>query len=133
MLVRGGIMDHAHAQEWLDRYVTAWRSNDPEKIAALFSEDVSYRYYPYSEPLEGRDAVVRSWLEDPDEPGSWEAHYTPFGLEGDKVVATGVSRYFSHDDEPEKVYDNCFLIEFDRDRRCRSFTEYFVEEPRRAR
>ena len=55
-------MDRAAAQEWLDRYVAAWKSYDEAAIAALFSEDVVYRYHPYDEPIVGRDAVVASWL-----------------------------------------------------------------------
>jgi len=31
---------------WLDDYVAAWRSYDPEAIGALFSEDAEYRYHP---------------------------------------------------------------------------------------
>ncbi|MFZ0492373.1 MAG: nuclear transport factor 2 family protein [Acidimicrobiia bacterium] len=122
-------MNQAETQDWLDRYVAAWRSNDPDEIGSLFSDDVAYRYYPFSKPLEGRDAVVRSWLENPDEPASWEARYAPYAIQGNKVVATGVSRYFAHGDQPEKVYDNCFLIEFDADGNCRSFTEFFVKQP----
>jgi len=123
-------MNQARAQDWLDRYVDAWRSNDPEKIGALFSEDVSYHYYPFGKVVQGLEAVVRSWLANPDEPGSWEAHYTPFSVQGNKVVAVGTSRYFAHDDEPEHVYHNCFLIEFDDAGACSSYTEFFVEEPK---
>ncbi len=58
-------MDHAAAQEWLDRYIAAWESYDAAAIAGLFSEDVVYRYHPYDEPIVGRDAVVASWLGEP--------------------------------------------------------------------
>jgi ketosteroid isomerase-like protein len=125
-------MNHAEAQEWLDRYVTAWRSNDPDEIGALFTEDVAYRYYPFSTPVAGRNEVVQSWLDNPDEPESWEARYTPYAIQGDRVVATGVSRYFAQGDQPEKTYRNCFLIEFDVDGNCSSFTEFFVKEPKRS-
>lgn len=121
-------MEHTDAQDWLDRYAAAWRSNDPEQIAGLFSEEVSYRYHPYDEPVEGREAVVRSWLDQPDDPVSWEAHYAPFAVEGNRVVATGESRYFARDDKPERLYHNCFLIEFDDQNRCLSFTEYYVKK-----
>ena len=43
-------MDLESAQTWLNRYVDAWLSYDPAEIAALFSEDVAYRYHPYDEP-----------------------------------------------------------------------------------
>ena len=59
-------MDHAAAQEWLDRYIAAWLSYDPEAIAGLFTEDVVYRYHPTGDPVVGREAVVAAWLGDPD-------------------------------------------------------------------
>ena len=37
----------------------------------------------------GRAAVVRAWLENPDEPGSWQADYEVLTLEGDTGVAHG--------------------------------------------
>ena len=57
-------MDHAAAQDWLDRYVTAWLTYEADLIGDLFSEDVAYRYHPYDEPVVGRDAVVAAWLGD---------------------------------------------------------------------
>ena len=94
-------MDHAAAQGWLDRYVAAWKSYEPDAIADLFSEDVVYRYHPYDEPIVGRDAVVASWLGEGesddastrDEPGTYEASYSPVAVDGDVVVAAGTSTY----------------------------------------
>ena len=63
-------MDRADAQAWLDRYVAAWLSYDANDIAALFAEDVVYRYHPYDVPVVGRDAVVASWLGDADSDGA---------------------------------------------------------------
>ena len=79
-------MDRDAAQAWLDRYVEAWKSYEPEAIAALFSADVEYRYHPYDQPVAGRDAVVSSWLGEGDAspdasardtPGTYDARYTP--------------------------------------------------------
>src|SRR3954466_4108736 len=49
-------------QAWLDAYVGAWRSYDRAAIVALFTDDVSYRYLPFDEPLRGAEAVADSWL-----------------------------------------------------------------------
>ena len=38
-------------QHWLDDYVAAWRSYDPEAIRALFAPQVTYAYHPWDEPL----------------------------------------------------------------------------------
>lgn len=121
-------MDHAAAQAWLDRYVEAWRSNDPADIAGLFAEDVTYRYHPHDEPIVGRDAVVTSWLVSPDEPDAWHAVYTPYAVDGHRVVATGRTTYHGTADEPERAYWNCFLLELGDDGRCRSFTEFYVRD-----
>ncbi len=41
-------------QAWLDAYVAAWRSYERDAIVALFTDDVSYAYHPYDEPLTAR-------------------------------------------------------------------------------
>lgn len=128
-------MDHETAQQWLDRYVEAWLSYDPDSIAGLFSEDVAYRYHPSDEPTVGRDAVVASWLgEDSsndfgrDAPGTYDAAYSPVAIDGDVVVATGTSRYRKEAGGPfVRTYDNCFVMRFDGEGRCREFTEYYVK------
>ena len=120
-------MDHTGAQHWLDRYLAAWTSNDPDEVADLFAEDVRYRYHPFDDPIEGgREGVLASWFEELDTPDSWEAHYTPYAVDGDRVVAAGWTRYFATDSQPEKVYHNCFLIEFDSGGRCTDFTEFYI-------
>jgi hypothetical protein len=130
-------MDHATAQGWLDRYVEAWRTYDPDQIGDLFAEDVAYRYHPYDDPVVGRAAVVASWLgessaEDAstrDEPGTYDAAYAPAAVDGDVVVATGTSRYREAADGPvTKVFHNCFVLRFDDAGRCREFTEYYIQQ-----
>src|SRR3954471_23842801 len=129
-------MDRDSAQAWLNRYVDAWQSYDRDDIAALFADDISYRYQPSDEPIVGRDAVVASWLGEGDiddastrdAPGTYDARYTPYAVEGDVVVATGTSVYRDHPDGPiTRTFDNCFLIRFDAEERCREFTELFME------
>jgi SnoaL-like domain len=122
-------MDVTQAQEWLDGYIAAWRSNDPDDIRRLFSDQVSYRYHPYDTPLEGVEELVASWLADPDDPESWDAHYEPYVVDGSRMVAVGYSRYLSSGDEPERLYHNCYLVEFDADGQCSVFTEYFMKAP----
>lgn len=116
---------------WLVGYVEAWKSYDPESIGALFSEDALYRYHPHDEPLRGRGAVVASWLEDRDAAGTYDAEYRPVAIEGDAAVATGSSTYYERPGgEIDRVYDNCFVIRFDQQGRCREFTEWFVARDR---
>jgi ketosteroid isomerase-like protein len=125
-------MDKAEVDRWLEAYVRAWKSYDQDEIAALFAEDVSYRYHPYDPPVEGRDAVVESWLGEGDhegassrdEPGTYDATYTAVAVDGDVAVATGTSTYTG---DPPRVFHNCFVMRFDADGRCREFTEWYVQ------
>ena len=123
-------MDKAQASEWLSRYVEAWRSYNPEDIAALFSQDAEYRYHPYDkEPVRGREAIVADWLDERDEPGTYSGGYEPVAIDGDIVVATGTSSYRGSSGSAERVFDNCFVIRFDPSGRCASFTEWYMERP----
>ena len=111
-------------QAWLHAYVEAWRSYDRAAIESLFSDDVRYAYHPYDEPLVGPAAVASSWLDDQDEPGTWEASYAPSLIAGDRVIATGETRY-----SDGNVFSNLFDIGFGADGRCASFVKN-VHHPR---
>jgi hypothetical protein len=132
-------MIRAQVDRWLEAYVAAWRTYDRAAIEALFSEDVEYRYHPYDEPLRGRQAVVASWLgqsNDPgmsarDEPGTYDAEYRTIAVDGDLAVAVGSTSYRDEPGSPvTRVFDNCFVMRFAEDDRCREFTEWYVERPR---
>jgi hypothetical protein len=132
-------VNHDDLQAWLDRYVEAWKTYDRDGIADLFSEDAEYRYNPWEdEPVTGRAAIVEDWLNpagDPskrDAPGTFEVAYTPFAVDDDVAVATGMSTYWKDASraEVDREYYNCYLLAFDDAGRCRSFTEYFMQRKR---
>jgi hypothetical protein len=132
-------MDRDQVDRWLTDYVDAWKSYDPEEIGRLFSEDVEYRYHPYDEPVRGREAVVKAWLgegEDErvstrDAEGTYEASYRAIAVDGDVAVATGASTYAKTPRGPvDRIYDNCFVLQFDAEGRCREFTEWFMDRPK---
>ena len=126
-------MDRADFQRWLDRYVEAWRSNDPKAVGDLFSEDAGYRWNPWDEPTVGRERIVQAWTGEPDAPGSWEASYEVVAVDGDVGVAQGRTNYLEgHHGFPGKSYDNIFVCRFDADGRCREFTEWFMEPRKQA-
>lgn len=123
-------------QRWLDRYVAAWKSYDAAEIGELFSADAEYRYHPWDEPVRGRDAIVTAWIAPDgdastrDEPGTYDAAYRPWAIDGDRAVAVGTSDYFTDATRAtrEQRYHNVYLLEFGADGRCRSFTEWFIQE-----
>jgi hypothetical protein len=133
------VVDRQTVDAWLERYVRAWETYDSGLIGDLFSEDARYRYHPSDEPVVGREAIVASWLAPDadsaasgrDEPGTYAAHYEAWAVDGDRAVAVGWSRYWTDATRAveRQVYENCYLLEFDADARCRSFTELFMKRP----
>ena len=118
-------------QDWLDRYVAAWRANEAGPIEALFTDDAVYSYRPWDgegDTIRGREAIVASWLEEPDKPATWDAHYEPYAVEGDRAVAVGWSRYVATGDSPDRTFHNAYLLRFDPDGRCVDFREFYMEE-----
>jgi hypothetical protein len=120
-------MDRRGFQEWLDRYVDAWKTYDEKKIGALFSEDAVYRYHPQDEGERGRDAIVADWLSNPDEKGTYDAHYEPLAIDGEVHVANGWSRYFNADGSMRDEYNNVYVCRFNDAGECTDFTEYWIQ------
>jgi len=66
---------------WLRGYVRAWETCDPDAVAELFTEDATYAYHPFDEPVRGRLAIVASWLEGKDPAGTSDGRYEPVAID----------------------------------------------------
>ena len=127
-------VNHASVQAWLDAYAKAWETYDAADIAPLFSANAEYRWHPADEPEVGRDTIVEAWLNpggnasDRDKPGTYVAEMRPFAIEGNKAVAVGTCTYWKDASRSEvtRLYYNNWLLEFDDEGKCSSFTEYWM-------
>ena len=127
-------LTHEHVQRWLDDYAHAWDTYDEADARALFSNDAEYRWHPADDPEKGVDDIVFGWLNpngDPagrDKPGTYKAELTPYAVDGNKAVAIGTCTYWTDASRSEisRVYYNNWLLEFDDEGKCRSFTEYWM-------
>jgi limonene-1,2-epoxide hydrolase len=124
----------AMGQRWLDAYVHAWKTGAHDAVSALFTPDVRYTPDPFSEPIVGREAVVAWWLEDPDEPDTFDARYTVTAVDGETglVVAEGFSEYFSDARRDILIarFANVFFLRFDADGRVREYREVYALDGR---
>ncbi|HEX6479192.1 MAG TPA: hypothetical protein VF043_10135 [Ktedonobacteraceae bacterium] len=85
---------------------------------------------PFSEPIYGRAAIVASWLEEPDTPGTYDGHYEPIVIEGDRAVTNGRSLYFEQDGSTLKAeWNNIFVLRFDDEGRCTEYREWYMQRP----
>ena len=122
------MINHQSVTQWLQDYVSAWKSYDPDAIRALFSPDAGYRYNPYDEPLRGREAILANWLRYRDEPNTYTAEYMPLAVDGHTAVANGRTFYYEADGKTlKKQYDNVFVLRFDPDGRCADFCEWYMQ------
>lgn len=121
----------AAARRWVAAYETAWRTNDPEDIRALFTDDAAYSTQPWGSPWTGADAIVDGWLESRDEPGTYTFEWDVAGVDGDRAFIEARTVYAPDSDRPDsRTYRNLWVIDFVEGGRARAFTEWYMKEPR---
>jgi ketosteroid isomerase-like protein len=109
-------------QNWLDRYLVAWESNDEADIRALFTDDATYAGSPLDpDAWVGIDGIVAGWLAHLDEPGSWTFSGAPLALDGDIGLVQGRTDY-----SDGRIYANLWVIRFADDGRASSMVEWFM-------
>jgi hypothetical protein len=107
--------------DWMARYERAWASNDRDEIGSLFTSGALYFTTPFREPWLGREAIVDSWLDRKDEPGSWTFEWSPLVDTPELAIITGTTAYR----DPPEVYSNLWTLRFE-DGLCREFTEWWM-------
>lgn len=111
-------------ESWVDRYVEAWKTNDPEDIGQLFIENARYFTAPYRKPWSGRDAIVKGWLDRKDDQGTWKFRYEILAVAESLGFVRGWTTYLV--DEP-KEFSNLWVVSLDGNGRCSEFTEWWME------
>ena len=114
-----------HVQTWIEGYVQAWNSNEPDAIGRLFADDALYYTEPFSTPWHGRQAIIEQWLARQDEPGQTRFTWRPLAVTNEVAVIQGQTTYQS----PPRTYSNLWVIRLDADGRCSEFTEWWMEQP----
>lgn len=103
---------------WVDRYLTAWKTNDPADIAGLFAEDGEYHEGPYETDWIGRDQIVAGWRSRWDwQQGGWRFDWQIVSIDGRTAVITGVGRYTKLGN-----FDNQWTVIFRTPEECSNFT-----------
>lgn len=102
---------------WVARYEQAWRSDDSDALAVLFTEDARYLRSPYSPPLDGL-AAIRGFWSDP----------TPFTMTAEPVAVADPDAVVRVEvlyggPEPQE-YRDLWVLRFADDGRVRHFEEW---------
>lgn len=111
-------------RQWMEKYIAAWTTNEPDDIRALFTEDAVYATRPYDpDAWRGRDQIVEKWIASADEPEDWRFEWSVLGTDGDLAFVQGRTTYLN--DRPS--YENLWVIRLGPDGRASAFTEWFME------
>lgn len=124
-------MDETTLTAWLNEYGRAWEARDPDRAAALFSEDARYYEDPFGAPAHGRDGIRAYWA-------NATGRQTDVTFSHDRVCvsrATAVARWaatFTRTPGGTAArLDGVFVLRFDGDGLCRELREWWhiVETP----
>ena len=114
-------MTSARYESWMLAYVSAWDSNDPGDITALFTDDAEYFPAPHVRPAVGHDAIVTWWLSARDEPGDHAFTWRPVAITPTTAVIRGRTDYADG-----RSYENLWVVEFAPDGRASRYTEWYM-------
>ena len=116
-------MDRSPVERWVEGYIEAWRTNEPNDIESLFTDGARYYTAPDRDPWTGREAIIEGWIGRKDEPGQWEFRYELLAECDGMSFVRGWTEYV----EPPKRYSNLWVIRLETDGRCSEFTEWWME------
>jgi hypothetical protein len=80
---------------------------------------------PDSPPWQGRDEIVRRWLDRKDAPGETQFRWHPIAVRQDVAVVQGETVYRT----TSQTYSNLWVIRLDAEGRCTEFTEWWMQHP----
>jgi ketosteroid isomerase-like protein len=109
-------------ETWITGYRTAWESNEPSDIGALFTEDALYYNEPFTEPSRGREAIIQNWIKRKDDPGTSTFTWKPLSVVGDLALVQGETDYGSI------KFSNLWVIRFAPSGEATEFTEWWMDQ-----
>jgi uncharacterized protein (TIGR02246 family) len=116
--------DRASIEQWVTRYRTAWESNDPDDIRALFTPDAEYFTGPSERPWRGHDEIVAEWIGCGEQPGDTTYTSEVVAIDGDLGVVQLTVDY-----RVGRISHNIWFVEPAAEGRARRFTEWYMKRP----
>jgi ketosteroid isomerase-like protein len=113
-------VERTSVEAWIAGYERAWRRPSVDRLAQLFTPDSSYLPSPWSQPVEGLEAIGRFWdaeREGPDE--LFTLHSEVLAVDGDVAIVRVEVDYTGGGD-----WRDLWVIRFGPDGRCTAFEEW---------
>jgi predicted ester cyclase len=122
-------MTDADLRAWLESYAKAWDEHDADGVTALFTESGIYRSAPFRPAHEGRDAIRRYWLEEPQRHEQLDLRFGSPVVSGRRAAVEWWATMLQ-DGEPV-TGPGCLVLAFDEHGLCQELREYWHEQPGR--
>ena len=115
---------------WLDALGKAWGNQDPDAVAELFTEEATYAWGPFTEPIKGKQAIRRAWQVATRNQARVAFGYEPLAVteDGRNVARWWASMEFVQTSQSVRMEGLC-LITLTESGRCSVFREWFNEDP----
>jgi hypothetical protein len=114
---------------WIAAYEKAWRTPGTEILETIFTADATSLQGPYHKPVVGLRAIAKMWERErsgPDEAFTMTSELV--AVDGDTAVARVEVLYGGGGQ-----FRDLWIIKLGRDGRCRSFEEWYIAPPKKAR
>jgi ketosteroid isomerase-like protein len=119
----------ADVSAWLAAYGAAWEAHDGAAAAALFTEDATYEWGPFDEPLVGRAAIRERWGAATEDQGTVRFAARPIGSDGDRAFVRWQVSMHAQDSARPVELDGIFVLDFAPDGLCERLQEWWMTKP----
>lgn len=116
---------HDQVAGWLEGYEEAWETLDPDKAAALFTEDATYLENPYADPYQGRQGIREYWATVTSDQQDVDFTYEILAVSGNTGIAHWHSEFTQKSSGSGVILDGVFVLEFTPEGLCRSLKEWW--------
>lgn len=110
---------------WLDRYKEAWEQRDPERAAALFTENAAYHEMPFDPPKAGRTGIREYWAGVTADQRDVVFESSVIAVNGPTGVARWSARFKLASNGARVELDGVFVLTFEREGLCSELEEWW--------
>ena len=124
-------MNPESLRTWLESYRLAWETRDPEAVVRLFAEDATYQETPFSQPMQGRQAIQQYWSHVV-AAAQEQIHfgYEVLAVAEDSAIVHWWASFVRVASRTQVSLDGIFLLTFDTAGHCRQLREWWVRRDR---
>jgi hypothetical protein len=119
--------------DWLARYGRAWEQKDAVAFTDLFTEDATYRWTPFLEPMRGREGIAAAVIGAFNVQQDIHFGWTLLAAAGEPFIAHWTCEFKRIPAGNPVRLDGIFVLRFDGRGLCHDFREWWhSDEPQEA-